>query len=163
MNSEKSNRPQEGRPQILILCTGNSCRSQMAEALGRHRWDDRYRFLSAGLVARGVDPIVPRVLAEIEVDSAGLQSTRLDQLLSEREAGERFDYVITVCGHADEHCPNFPGETVRLHLPFDDPPKLAESVDDDEAAVQIYRRVRDEIARMIDQLPELLASASNGR
>ena len=133
----------------------------MAEALGRAKLGERYRFSSAGLVARGVDPIVPRVLAELDVESADLSSSRLDSLLQ----GELdpIDYVITVCGHADEHCPHFPGRTRRLHIPFDDPPKLSEGIDDEEEFLAVYRRVRDEIAAMIDQLPELLSSAPSAR
>jgi arsenate reductase len=148
-------------PQILFLCTGNSCRSQMAEALGRFKLGERYRFSSAGLVARGVDPIVPRVLAELGIDSSDLSSTRLDSLL--QGAADPFDYVVTVCGHADEHCPRFAGTTTRLHMPFDDPPKLSEGIHDEAEILAIYRRVRDEIAGMIDQLPGLLSSASSAR
>ena len=138
---------------LMFLCTGNSCRSQMAEGLCRHRHDDVIEVTSAGIEKHGLNPLAVRAMAEIGIDISGHTSKTVDDL-----GHTAFDLVITVCGHADETCPAFPGGTRVIHQGFDDPPKLAaQAVDEDEAMVH-YRRVRDEIRDYVEQLPEILAS-----
>ena len=102
---------------VLFLCTGNSARSQMAEALLRFHAGDKYEVYSAGLEPKGVHPLTVRVMAERGIDLSAQTSKHLSQY-----AGKiNFDYLITVCGNADEKCPVFPGMGIRLHWPFDDP------------------------------------------
>jgi arsenate reductase len=139
------------RPTILFLCTGNSCRSQMAEGLARDRWGDRYEFFSAGMEKHGLNELAVDVMGEIGIDISHHQSQALDEF-----AGLEFDYVITVCGHADETCPVFPGNTRKLHAGFDDPPKLAADCETREEKLPHYRRVRDEIRDFVDRLPTAL-------
>ena len=103
---------------ILFLCTGNSCRSQMAEGWTRHLKCDEIEPHSAGIEKRGLDPRAVAVMKDAGVDISGQRSQRVDEL-----SGENFDYVVTVCGHADEHCPTFSGATRVIHVPFDDPPR----------------------------------------
>ena len=138
------------RPAILLLCTGNSCRSQMAEGWGRALLGDRADFHSAGIVAHGMNPDAVAVMAEAGVDITGQHSKTLASLL---DAGATFDAVITVCGHADENCPAFPGRTLKIHQGFDDPPKLAKEATTREEALGHYRRVRDEIRAFMEGLP----------
>ncbi len=137
---------------ILFLCTGNSCRSQMAEGWARALKGDRFKAFSAGLEAHGLNPLAVRVMAEAGVDIRGQSSKTLASL-----AGHTFDVVITVCGHADEHCPVFPGVTRKVHHGFDDPPALARGASDEQEALGHFRRVRDEIKAYIQTLPEALA------
>lgn len=130
---------------ILFLCTGNSCRSQMAEGWLRHLKDDVFNVFSAGIETHGLNPHAVRVMAEAGVDISDQKS----QLLSEFD-DQPLDYVITVCGHAHESCPVFTGhkgDTVPtvIHVGFDDPPKLALAFDDEEGKLDCYRKVRDEI------------------
>lgn len=106
---------------------------------------------SAGIVAHGQNPNAIRVMAEAGVDITGQESKTLQSLL---DRGALFDTVVTVCGHADENCPIFPGSTRVVHVPFDDPPKLARDATTEEEALEHYRRVRDEIRRYILTLPE---------
>ncbi|MCC7265626.1 MAG: arsenate reductase ArsC [Candidatus Latescibacteria bacterium] len=136
---------------VLFLCTGNSCRSQMAEGFARHLKGDQVEACSAGLEAHGLNPNAVRVMAEAGVDITGQRSKQVDEL-----KGIVFDYVVTVCGHADEHCPVFPGQTRVVHVGFDDPPKLAKDARNEEEALGHYRRVRDEIRQFIDTLPARL-------
>jgi len=136
---------------ILFLCTGNSCRSQMAEGWARHFLSDSFEAYSAGIETHGMNPNAIRVMAEAGVDITGHRSKHVDEL-----KGIEFDYVITVCGHADESCPVFPAKTKVLHHGFDDPPKLAKSASSEEEALGHYRRVRDEIRDFVKTLPELL-------
>ena len=138
-------------PKVLFLCTGNSCRSQMAEGFARHLRGDQIEVYSAGLEAHGLNPRAVQVMAEAGVDISGQRSKQVDQLL-----GIAFDFVVTVCGHADEHCPVFPGQTRVIHVGFDDPPKLAQAARSEEEALGHYRRVRDEIQRYIESLPGAL-------
>src|SRR4051812_26435573 len=105
---------------ILFLCTGNSCRSQMAEGWARKLKGDTIDAYSAGVEPHGMNLLAVRVMAEAGVDISSHCSKHVDEL---RDIP--FDYVITVCGHADETCPAFGGKTKRIHVPFDDPPKLA--------------------------------------
>ncbi|MCK4537664.1 MAG: arsenate reductase ArsC [Candidatus Krumholzibacteria bacterium] len=139
------------RTRILFLCTGNSCRSQMAEGWVRHLKDDVIEARSAGIEVHGLNQRAVAVMAEAGVDISGHESTHVNDHLS-----IRFDYVITVCGHADENCPAFPGDTKVVYRGFDDPPKLAENETDEEKILGHYRRVRDEIREYIETLPESL-------
>ena len=134
---------------ILFLCTGNSCRSQMAEGWTRHLKGDVIEAFSAGIEKHGLNPQAVRVMAEAGVDISGFRSKTVDELPE-----QEFDYVITLCGHAQETCPFFPAKTKRLHVGFDDPPKLAETAQSEEEALGHYRRVRDEIRDYVRTLPE---------
>lgn len=140
------------KPKVLFLCTGNSCRSQMAEGWARHLSGDRMEPYSAGIEAHGMNPNAVRVMREAGVDISG-QSSKLAASL----ADVPFDLVVTVCGHADEHCPAFLGKSRVVHLGFDDPPKLARTASTEEEALGHYRRVRDEIRDFVGgRLNELL-------
>ena len=139
------------KPSILFLCTGNSCRSQMAEGWARHLRGEALEPCSAGIEKHGLNPHAVRVMAEAGVDISHHQSKTLDDL---RDI--RFDYVVTVCGHAHETCPVFPGGAKVVHVGFDDPPKLAAGESDPDKALSHYRRVRAEIRRFVETLPEVL-------
>ncbi len=140
---------------ILFLCTGNSCRSQMAEGFARHLKGDQFEACSAGIETHGLNPRAVRVMAEAGVDIAAQQSTNVT------EYGDvAFDYVVTVCGHAHESCPLFPGRTKVVHVGFDDPPRLARDAASEEAALGHYRRVRDEIRAFVETLPASIAADS---
>ena len=139
------------RLKILFLCTGNSCRSQMAEGWGRHLKGDRVDFFSAGIETHGLNPNAVKVMAEAGVDITGHRSQHIDEFKD-----VPLDYVITVCGHADENCPIFPGRTKVVHHGFDDPPKLAREAATEEEGLNHYRRVRDEIRAYVETLPESL-------
>lgn len=129
---------------ILFLCTGNSCRSQMAEGFARQLAGDRAEILSAGIEAHGKNPRAISAMAEIDIDISGQESTRLtDDLL----AG--CDLVVTVCGHADEHCPVLPRDTRRVHWPLPDPAKASGS---EEQIRDQFRAVRDDIAERVKVL-----------
>jgi arsenate reductase len=132
---------------VLFLCTGNSCRSQMAEGLARELWPDRFEVYSAGIETHGLNPLAVEVMAEVGIDISGHRSKTLAEL-----GGVSFDLVITVCGHADETCPVFPGPTVKWHRGFDDPPKLARAAVSQAQVLAHYRRVRDEIEAYVAQL-----------
>ena len=136
---------------VLFLCTGNSCRSQMAEGWARRLRGDLIEPYSAGIEARGLDPRAVRVMAEADVDISDRQSKTIDAL-----GGVAFDCVVTVCDRARESCPLFPGRTKVLHVGFDDPPRLARSARTEEEALAHYRRVRDEIRQFIETLPQAL-------
>ena len=141
---------------VLFLCTGNSCRSQMAEGICRQLHGDRIEASSAGIETHGLNPLAVQVLGEIGIDISGHASKSLDELPS-----LDFDFVVTVCGHADETCPAFPKRTAIVHCGFDDPPKLAANARTAEEAMFHYRRVRDEIRDFIETLPERLAGAGH--
>jgi len=143
------------RLKILFLCTGNSCRSQMAEGWARHLKHGLIEPYSAGTENHGLNPLAVHVMREVGVDISSHRSKTLADL-----AGVRFDYVITVCSDADQNCPVFPGANVRLHHGFDDPPRLAKSAMTEEEALVHYRRVRDEIRRFVESLPESLSGAT---
>jgi arsenate reductase len=136
---------------VLFLCTGNSCRSQMAEGWTRHLKGDVIAAYSAGVEPHGMNLRAVKVMAEVGVELSGQTSKHLDTLQS-----IEFDYVITLCDQANESCPFFPGKTRRLHMGFDDPPKLAAGCATEEEALQHYRRVRDEIKAFAEKLPEVL-------
>jgi arsenate reductase len=139
------------RLKLLFLCTGNSCRSQMAEGWTRHLKDDRIEVFSAGIETHGLNPNAVVVMAEAGVDISGQTSDHIDMY---KDA--QIDYVITVCGHAHETCPFFPAGCKVVHVGFDDPPKLAMEVEDEEDKLDCYRRVRDNIRDFILTLPEVL-------
>lgn len=140
---------------VLFLCTGNSCRSQMAEGWARKLKSDGIEPYSAGIEAHGLNLHAVQVMAEAGVDISGQRSKHLNEL-----QGVEFDYVVTVCGHAHEHCPVFPGKVKVVHVGFDDPPKLAADAKSDEERLAPYRRVRDEIKAFIETLPESLINHS---
>ena len=137
---------------ILFLCTGNSCRSQMAEGWAHALKGDVVDAYSAGIETHGLNPYAVRVMAEAGVDISSQKS----KLISDLPTLD-FDYVITVCGNAHENCPVFPGRTRILHVGFEDPPRLAESCRSEEEKLICYRRVRDAIRTFIAQLPEVLS------
>ncbi len=140
-------------PSVLFLCTGNSCRSQMAEGLCRHLFGNKFNCQSAGIKTHGLNPLAVKVMKEIGIDISKHYSKSVDDL-----EDQEFDFVITVCGHANETCPLFPAKTRLLHHGFDDPPKLAETAKTEQEALQHYRRVRDEIREFILRLPKLLVN-----
>lgn len=143
---------------VLFLCTGNSCRSQMAEGWARHLKRDEIVPYSAGTQKHGLNPRAVQVMAEAGVDISGQYSKTLEEL-----KGENFDWVIAVCDHANDACPVLPGATRRQHISFDDPPRLASTARSEEEALAHYRRVRDEIRRFVDSLPGSLAEAPRGK
>jgi arsenate reductase len=136
---------------VLFLCTGNSCRSQMAEGWARQLKADTIEAYSAGVEPHGMNQNAIRVMAEAGVDISGQWSKHVDEL---KEV--TFDYVVTVCDHAHESCPIFPGKTKVVHVGFDDPPLLAKSARDEAEALTHYRRVRDEIQDFTTTLPASL-------
>jgi arsenate reductase len=136
---------------ILFLCTGNSCRSQMAEGWARQLKGDAIEPYSAGIEPQGLDPNAVKVMAEAGVDISGHKSKHFSEF-----KGIEFDYVITVCDDAYERCPVFPGKIKTMHVNFEDPPRLAKQAATEREALDIYRRVRDEIRDFINRLPEFL-------
>lgn len=136
---------------VLFLCTGNSCRSQMAEGWARRLKGDRVEPYSAGIEAHGLNPDAVRVMAEAGVDISGQRSKTVGDL-----RGVDLDYVVTVCDNAHESCPLFPGHAKVVHVGFDDPPRLAAGVKTEEERLAPYRRVRDEIRAFVETLPEAL-------
>ena len=139
---------------ILFLCTGNSCRSQMAEGFARHLKSDVINAWSAGIATHGLNASAVKVMAEAGVDISQHRSKTADAL-----KGIDFDYVVTVCGHANETCPMWLASASKVvHVGFDDPPKLAKDAATEEEALNHYRRVRDEIAAFIRTLPDSLIS-----
>ena len=135
---------------ILFLCTGNSCRSQMAEGFSRALRRNEVDAHSAGVESHGLNPNAVKVMAEAGIDIRQHRSKRVDEF-----AGVAFDYVVTVCDDAQEECPVFPGSAVG-HVPFDDPPRLALNESSEEERLPHYRRVRDEIRAFVLQLPDNL-------
>ena len=138
---------------ILFLCTGNSCRSQMAEGWARALRGDLLEVYSAGIETHGLNPNAVAVMAEAGVDISG-QESQLWDAFSDRS----LDWVITVCGHAHESCPVLPIGTQIKHVGFEDPPKLAKALEASGASLEEqlepYRRVRDEIRAFVETLPE---------
>jgi len=132
------------KKKVLFLCTGNSCRSQMAEGLCRHYHSESIDPFSAGLEKHGLNPDAVKVMMEIGIDISNQFSKTKDELES-----HDFDYVITVCSDADENCPIFPAKTAVIHRGFDDPPKLAKNAATEEQRLAPFRRVRDEIKEFI--------------
>ncbi len=144
------------KPNILFLCTGNSCRSQMAEGWGKALKGDRYNFYSAGIVKHGLNPLAVKVMQQAGIDISQQQSKTIEEL-----PAVKMDYVITVCANADETCPVFAGgKVIACH--FDDPPSLTKDIQDKEAVLAVYQRVRDEIKSMLLSLDKrLTAEAQN--
>ena len=136
---------------VLFLCTGNSCRSQMAEGWARQLKGDVIEAYSAGIEKHGMNPYALKVMAEAGVDiSKQFSKTPADI------GPVEFNYVVTVCGHADENCPMFAAKTKVVHAGFEDPPKLTKHLPDSEEKLAVYRRVRDEIRRFVETLPASL-------
>ncbi len=132
------------KPNLLFLCTGNSCRSQMAEGWGRHFADTRIEVQSAGIEAHGKNPRAIAVMAEAGIDISGQESTRVtDEMIN------RADVVITVCGHADEHCPVLPPTVRKIHWPLNDPAKATGT---EEEIMKVFRATRDEIRERVRAL-----------
>ena len=136
---------------ILFLCTGNSCRSQMAEGWARHLKGNVLEPWSAGTVARGLDARAVRAMAEAGVDISGQYSKTTDEL-----GDIEFDCVVTVCDRARESCPLFLGSAKVIHVGFDDPPFLARDAATEAEALPHYRRVRDEIRAFVEKMPRVL-------
>jgi arsenate reductase len=133
---------------VLFLCTGNSCRSQMAEGWARKLKSDSIEPYSAGIEAHGLNADAVRVMAEAGVDISGQRSKPVGELRS-----VHFDFVVTVCDNAHESCPLFPGNTQVIHVGFDDPPRLAAGARTGDERLAPYRRVRDEIRAFVETLP----------
>ena len=143
---------------VLFLCTGNSCRSQMAEGWARHLKSDVIQAYSAGVATHGMNPHAVAAMAEAGVDISSQHSKHVDEL-----ADVEFDYVVTVCDNAAESCPAFKGDCQVAHRPFDDPPRLAREAVSDEEAMGHYRRVRDEIRDYVATLPASLQGVGHGK
>ena len=140
------------KTRILFLCTGNSCRSQMAEGWAKHLKGDTVEAYSAGVEPHGMNARAVAVMKEVGVDLSSHRSKHVDELKD-----VPLDFVVTVCGHANETCPMFPGKTKVVHVGFDDPPQLAKGAATEEEALKHYRRVRDEIRAFVETLPTSLA------
>ncbi|MEA1924047.1 MAG: arsenate reductase ArsC [Pseudomonadota bacterium] len=137
---------------ILFLCTGNSCRSQMAEAWARFLKNDSIKAYSAGITAHGLNPDAITVMQESGLNCSGWRSKTTTELPPEIT----FDYVITLCDNASQSCPFFPATTALIHKGFDDPPQLARQATNERERLAPYRRVRDELKTFILSLPESL-------
>ena len=136
------------KKRVLILCTGNSARSQMAEGLLRHDAGSRFEVASAGVAPSHVRPEAIAAMNEIGIDISAHRSKSIDEF-----TGQEFDYVITVCDNANEHCPVFPGQTERIHWSFEDP---ADVQGDEQQRLSVFRKVRDQIR---ERLREFAGSA----
>ncbi|MBT3807756.1 MAG: arsenate reductase ArsC [Desulfobacula sp.] len=138
---------------ILFLCTGNSCRSQMAEGWVKKLKDDLIDVYSAGVETHGLNPDAVKVMAEAGVDISNHRSKLIDEFKD-----TELDAVITVCGHAHETCPYFPPRCKVIHVGFDDPPKLAEEIakqgESKEKQLDCFRKVRDEIKAFVEKMPQ---------
>ncbi len=146
------------KSKVLFLCTGNSCRSQMAEGWARELKGEAFEAYSAGIEKHGLNPLAVEVMSEAGVDISSHRSTTVDEL-----GPVEFDWVVTVCGHADEHCPAFVGTPRVVHVGFDDPPRLAKLAASPAEALEHYRRVRDEIREFVLTLPTSLAERADSR
>jgi arsenate reductase (thioredoxin) len=136
---------------VIFVCSGNSCRSQMAEGWAKHLHTDRFRAFSAGTNPRQrVDPLAIQVMKEAGIDIARQETHAVEAFLA-----QDIDVAITVCDDAAESCPTFPAGVRMIHRPFDDPPRLAEGRTDAES-LEIYRRVRDDIRTYVERLPALI-------
>jgi arsenate reductase len=143
------------RLKVLFLCTGNSCRSQMAEGWARHLKSDEIEAYSAGIEKHGMNTLAVKVMADAGVDISRQYSKVIDELPI-----KEFDFVITLCDHANETCPFFPGR--KIHIGFDDPPKLAAKAKTEDETLIHYRRIRNEIRDFIITLPEGLQGEQGG-
>lgn len=129
---------------VLILCTGNSARSQMAEGLLRNDSGDRFEVFSAGVDPTSVRPEAIQAMKEIEIDISGHRSKSVDEFL-----GQQFDYVITVCNNANQQCPMFPGRAERIHWSIEDPVALE---GDEKSRLDAFRSARDELRERLRTL-----------
>jgi len=129
------------KQRVLILCTGNSARSQMAEGLLRHLAGDRFEVFSAGTKPVGLNPIAVKAMSEVGIDIANHRSKSVDEFL-----GHQFDYVITVCDNARESCPIFPGGGARIHQSFEDPAAAPK-----DRQLETFRRIRDQISSWLGE------------
>ncbi len=136
---------------VLFLCTGNSCRSQMAEGFLRHLGGDRFEVASAGIEPSTVHPLAIAAMREVAIDISGQRSKSVMEFL-----GEDFTYVVTVCDGANERCPIFPGTVRRLHWSLQDP---AAAVGSEAERMRVFRRVRDQIAQRIRGFVEMPEAA----
>lgn len=134
---------------ILYLCTGNSCRSQMAEAWTRRLRGNAIEAWSAGTVPKSLDPRAVSVMREVGIDMSDQRPKDVEDLLD-----LELDYVVTVCDGAHESCPVFPGRARIVHRGFEDPPQLAAEASSEEEALTHYRRIRDQIHQFVETLPE---------
>jgi arsenate reductase len=141
---------------LLFLCTGNSCRSQMAEGFTRAMLGEIIEPYSAGTKKSQLDPRAVAVMQEVGIDISSHYSKTPEDI-----ADVPFDFIVTVCSAADNNCPTLPGEATRLHAPFDDPPGLAKTAEDEETALGHYRRVRDEISNFCQTIPEKLQGSES--
>jgi arsenate reductase (thioredoxin) len=137
------------KKRVLILCTGNSARSQMAEGILRRDAGDRFEVFSAGTQPSKVRPEAIAVMKELGIDISCHRSKGVDEF-----TGQRFDYVLTVCDDARESCPIFPGKTVTIHESFEDPAALQGS---EEARLAVFRRVRDQLRQYLGTFPDVIA------
>ena len=138
---------------VLFLCTGNSCRSQMAEGFGRALKSHLFESYSAGVEKHGMNPHTVRVMGEAGVDISNHKSKTTNDLPI-----KEFNYVVTVCDNAREHCPWFPAKTKLIHKSFEDPPSITRDMADGEEKLAVYRRVRDEIRSFVETLPEVFSA-----
>ena len=147
---------------ILFLCTGNSCRSQMAEGWTRHLKGDLIETYSAGIETHGLNPNAVKVMAEAGVDISKHKSQHIDEFKD-----VKIDVVVTVCGHAHETCPVFPNNSKVIHVGFGDPPKMAKELAEqgagEEAQLNCYRVVRDEIKAFVQAMPESISETGAGK
>ena len=139
----------DNKKRVLILCTGNSARSQMAEGLLRELGEGKFEVESAGVAPSSVRPEAVEAMREIGIDISGHHSKSVDEF-----GGQQFDYIITVCDNAKENCPVFPGQAKRIHQSFEDPPP--ETVGDYESRLKIFRRVRGEILEWLKEFADSL-------
>ncbi len=137
MNLEKATR-------VLFVCSGNSCRSQMAEGWARHLGGGRVEAMSAGIEAHGKNPRAISIMKEVGVDISHQESTQLTP-----EMIQEADIIVTVCGHADEHCPVIPAGTHKEHWPLDDPARAKGS---EEAILGVFRQTRDQVRERVEDL-----------
>jgi arsenate reductase len=140
---------------LLFLCTGNSCRSQMAEGWTRHLKGELIEAYSAGIETHGLNPHMVKVMAEVGVDVTSQKSENIRDF-----ADTQLDVVVTVCGHAHETCPVFPANCKVVHSGFPDPPKMAKELAaqgaSEDEQLDCYRKVRDEIKSYVESLPNFL-------
>ena len=137
---------------ILFLCTGNSCRSQMAEGFGHNLKNDHYRFYSAGTKKHGLNPYAIKVMKEVGIDISIQKSNTVEEL-----ENSQMDIVFTVCSDAHENCPLFPGGSI-IHKGFDDPPRLTKEMKNEEEILSVYRKVRDQIGNFVENIDQHLPS-----
>jgi arsenate reductase (thioredoxin) len=135
---------------VMFLCTGNSCRSQMAEGWARKYWGDSFDVFSAGTKKHGMNQRAIKVMLEAGLDISTQYSKTTNELPE-----VKFDFVVTVCDSANENCPYFPGSKI-IHVGFQDPPALTKDMTNEEEILKIYRRVRDEIESFIKDMPKKL-------